>query len=90
MGLDKFFNEIEADIDYNHVKENLKIRLKILKKLASSYSNPQDLKKLQYITMFIEEVNFFQLKNDTSKQDILKENLKWCNKKYKEYLASLK
>jgi len=90
MGIDKFFNEIEADIDYNHIKIDFKNKLKILKELANSYSNPQDMKKIKYITMLIEEVDFFQLKNDITKQNILKENLKWCNKKYKEYLATPK
>ena len=90
MGLDKFFNEIEADIDYNHIKENYLLKLVILSKLSITKGNIEEKKKIKYIAMFIEEIDFFQLKNDAPKQDILKENLKWCNKKYKEYLATPK
>lgn len=87
MGLNKFFNDIEADIDYNHIKQDFQKKINILEDLITS---DKDLEKIKYIKLFLEEVDFFQLKNNEPKQNILKENLKWCNKKYKEYLASPK
>ena len=87
MGLNKFFNDIEADIDYNHIKEDFQKKLKTLENLITS---PKDSEKISYIKLFLGEIDFFQLKNNKSKQNILKENLKWCNKKYKEYLATTK
>ena len=86
-----FFNDIEAE---NHLekqksaaelkKEKYLEKVNSLKKLIKNVGTKEEINRIIAIGALIETTNFIILKPDRKK--ILKENMIWCNKIYKQYI----
>ena len=70
-----FFNDIEEDNQLE--KQNS------LKKLVENIGTKEEIHRITAIGALIETTNFLNLKPDRKK--LLKENMVWCNKIYKQY-----
>ena len=57
--------------------------IELLKKLASKKGTKKDLKRIIAIGSLIETTDFLNIKPDRKK--IIKDNMIWCNKIYKQY-----
>ena len=89
-----FFNDIE---EYNKLekqksaadlkKEQYLEKVNSLKKLAKNIGTIKEINRITAIGALIETTNFFSLKSDRKK--MLKENIIWCNKIYKQYIKHL-
>ena len=89
-----FFNDIEEE---NHLekqksaaelkKEQYLEKVNSLKKLAKNIGTIKEINRITAIGALIETTNFFSLKSDRKK--MLKENMIWCNKIYKQYTKYL-
>ena len=89
-----FFNDIEEE---NHLekqksaaelkKEQYLEKVNSLKKLAKNIGTTKEINHITAIGALIETTNFLSLKPDRKK--MLKENMIWCNKIYKEYTEYL-
>ena len=60
--------------------------VELLKKLIQENGTKSDLTRITAIGLLIESTDFFNIPLDRKK--MLKENMIWCNKKYKKYLDS--
>ena len=60
--------------------------VELLKKLIQKNGTSSDLYRILEIGVLIESTDFLNISPDRKK--ILKENMIWCNKKYKKYLDS--
>ena len=86
-----FFNDIEEE---NHLekqksaaelkKEKYLEKVNSLKKLIKNVGTKEEINRIIAIGALIETTNFIILKPDRKK--ILKENMIWCNKIYKQYI----
>ena len=89
-----FFNDIEEE---NHLekqksaaelkKEQYLEKVNSLKKLVKNIGTKEEIHRITAIGALIETTNFLNLKPDRKK--ILKENMIWCNKIYKQYTEYL-
>ena len=89
-----FFNDIEEE---NHLekqksaaelkKEQYLEKVNSLKKLAKNIGTIKEINRITAIGALIETTDFINLKPDRKK--ILKENMIWCNKIYKQYTEYL-
>ena len=89
-----FFNDIEEE---NHLekqksaaelkKEQYLEKVNSLKKLAKNIGTTKEINRITAIGALIETTNFLSLKPDRKK--MLKENMIWCNKIYKQYTKYL-
>ena len=85
-----FFNDIEEDNQLNKQKTAAELKkeqylekVNSLKKLVENVGTENEINRLTAIGALIETTNFLNLKPDRKK--ILKENMVWCNKIYKQY-----
>ena len=89
-----FFNDIEEE---NHLekqksaaelkKEQYLEKVNSLKKLVENIGTKEEINRITAIGALIETTNFLNLKPDRKK--MLKENMIWCNKIYKQYTEYL-
>ena len=89
-----FFNDIEEE---NHLekqksaaelkKEQYLEKVNSLKKLVKNIGTKEEINRITAIGALIETTNFLNLKPDRKK--MLKENMTWCNKIYKQYTEYL-
>jgi len=89
-----FFNDIEEE---NHLekqksaaelkKEQYLEKVNSLKKLVKNIGTKEEINRITAIGALIETTNFLNLKPDRKK--MLKENMIWCNKIYKQYTEYL-
>ena len=89
-----FFNDIEEE---NHLekqksaaelkKEQYLEKVNSLKKLVKNIGTKEEINRITAIGALIETTNFINLKPDRKK--MLKENMIWCNKIYKQYTEYL-
>ena len=85
-----FFNDIEEE---NHLekqksaaelkKEQYLEKVNSLKKLIENIGIKEEINRITAIGALIETTNFLSLKPDRKK--MLKENMIWCNKIFKQY-----
>ena len=85
-----FFNDIEEDNQLEKQKSAAELKkeqylekVKSLKKLVENIGTPEEIHRITAIGALIETTNFINLKPDRKK--LLKENMIWCNKIYKQY-----
>ena len=89
-----FFNDIEEE---NHLekqksaaelkKEQYLEKVNSLKKLVENIGTKEEVNRITAIGALIETTNFINLKPNRKK--MLKENMIWCNKIYKQYTEYL-
>ena len=89
-----FFNDIEEE---NHLekqksaaelkKEQYLEKVNSLKKLVKNIGTKEEINRITAIGALIETTNFINLKPNRKK--MLKENMIWCNKIYKQYIEHL-
>ena len=89
-----FFNDIEEE---NHLekqksaaelkKEQYLEKINSLKKLVKNVVTTEEINRITAMGALIETTNFLSLKPDRKK--MLKENMIWCNKIYKQYIEYL-
>ena len=86
-----FFNDIEEDNKLEKQKsaadlkkEQYLEKVNSLKKLAKNIGTTKEINRITAIGALIETTNFLSLKPDRKK--MLKENMVWCNKIYKQYI----
>ena len=89
-----FFNDIEEE---NHLekqksaaelkKEQYLEKINSLKKLVKNVGTTEEINRITAMGALIETTNFLSLKPDRKK--MLKENMIWCNKIYKQYIKHL-
>ena len=89
-----FFNDIEEE---NHLekqksaaelkKEQYLEKVNSLKKLVENIGTKEEINRITAIGALIETTNFINLKPNRKK--MLKENMIWCNKIYKQYTEYL-
>jgi hypothetical protein len=60
--------------------------VELLKKLIQEKGTKKDLTRITTIGYLIETTDFLNIPPD--RKEMLKENMIWCNKKYKKYLDS--
>ena len=89
-----FFNDIEEDNKLEKQKsaadlkkEQYLEKVNSLKKLAKNIGTKEEIHRITAIGALIETTDFLNLKPDRKK--ILKENMIWCNKIYKQYTEYL-
>ena len=89
-----FFNDIEEDNKLEKQKsaaeskkEEYLEKVNSLKKLVKNIGTKEELNRITAIGALIETTNFLSLKPDRKK--MLKENMIWCNKIYKQYTECL-
>ena len=92
-GIFQVFDDIEEEkqkheLDFKaEIKRNKYLeKVKKLKKLINKYGTKDEIVRITSIGALIETTNFNDL--DLNRKKTLKQNLIWCNKKYKEYLDS--
>ena len=85
-----FFNDIEEDNQLEKQKSAAELKkeqylekVNSLKKLVENIGTPEEIHRITAIGALIETTNFINLKPDRKK--LLKENMIWCNKIYKQY-----
>ena len=86
-----FFNDIEKDNKLEKLKSAAELKkeeylekINSLKKLVKNVGTIEEINRITAIGALIETTNFLNLKPDRKK--ILKENMIWCNKIYKQYI----
>ena len=86
-----FFNEIEEDNKLEKQKsaadlkkEQYLEKVNSLKKLVKNIGTKEELNRITAIGALIETTDFINLKPNRKK--MLKENMVWCNKIYKQYI----
>ena len=86
-----FFNNIEEENQLEKQKtaadlkkEEYLNKVNSLKKLVENIGTKEEIRRIIAIGALIETTNFLNLKPDRKK--ILKENMIWCNKIYKQYI----
>ena len=86
-----FFNEIEEDNKLEKQKsaadlkkEQYLEKVNSLKKLGKNIGTKEELNRITAIGALIETPDFINLKPNRKK--MLKENMVWCNKIYKQYI----
>jgi ferritin-like metal-binding protein YciE len=86
-----FFNDIEEENQLEKQKtaadlkkEEYLNKVNSLKKLVENIGTKEEIRRIIAIGALIETTNFLNLKPDRKK--ILKENMIWCNKVYKQYI----
>ena len=86
-----FFNDIEEDNKLEKQKsaadlkkEQYLEKVNSLKKLAKNIGTTKEINRITAIGALIETTDFINLKPDRKK--MLKENMVWCNKIYKQYI----
>ena len=84
------FNDIEEDNQLEKQKSAAELKkeqylekVNSLKKLVENIGTKSEINRLTAIGALIETTDFLNLKPDRKK--ILKENMVWCNKIYKQY-----
>ena len=89
-----FFNDIEEDNKLEKQKsaadlkkEQYLEKVNSLKKLAKNIGTTKEINRITAIGALIETTDFINLKPDRKK--MLKENMIWCNKIYKQYTKYL-
>ena len=89
-----FFNDIEEENQLEKQKtaadlkkEEYLNKVNSLKKLVENIGTKEEIRRIIAIGALIETTNFLNLKPDRKK--ILKENMIWCNKIYKQYTEYL-
>ena len=89
-----FFNDIEEDNKLEKQKsaadlkkEQYLEKVNSLKKLAKNIGTTKEINRITAIGALIETTDFINLKPDRKK--MLKENMLWCNKIYKQYTKYL-
>ena len=89
-----FFNDIEEDNKLEKQKSAAELKkeqylekVNSLKKLAKNIGTTKEINRITAIGALIETTNFLSLKPDHKK--MLKENMIWCNKIYKQYTEYL-
>ena len=89
-----FFNEIEEDNKLEKQKsaadlkkEQYLEKVNSLKKLVKNIGTKEELNRITAIGALIETTDFLNLKPNRKK--MLKENMIWCNKIYKQYIQHL-
>ena len=89
-----FFNDIEEDNKLEKQKsaadlkkEQYLEKVNSLKKLAKNIGTIKEINRITAIGALIETTDFINLKPDRKK--MLKENMIWCNKIYKQYTEYL-
>ena len=85
-----FFDDIEEDNQLEKQKSAAELKkeqylekVNSLKKLVKNIGTKSEINRLTAIGALIETTDFLNLKADRKK--ILKENMVWCNKIYKQY-----
>ena len=85
-----FFNDIEEDNKLEKQKsaaeskkEEYLEKVNSLKKLVKNIGTKEEIHRITAIGALIETTDFLNLKLDRKK--LLKENMIWCNKIYKQY-----
>ena len=85
-----FFNDIEEDNQLEKQKTAAELKkeqylekVNSLKKLVNNVGTEEEIHRITAVGALIETTNFLNLKPDRKK--ILKENMIWCNKIYKQY-----
>ena len=85
-----FFNDIEEDNQLEKQKSAAELKkeqylekVNSLKKLVENIGTKEETHRITAIGALIETTDFLNLKPDRKK--ILKENMVWCNKIYKQY-----
>jgi len=85
-----FFNDIEEDNQLEKQKSAAELKkeqylekVNSLKKLVENVGTKNEINHLTAIGALIETTDFLNLKPDRKK--LLKENMIWCNKIYKQY-----
>ena len=85
-----FFNDIEEDNQLEKQKSAAELKkeqylekVNSLKKLVKNIGTKEEIHRITVVGALIETTNFLNLKPDRKK--ILKENMIWCNKIYKQY-----
>ena len=86
-----FFNDIEEENQLEKQKtaadlkkEEYLNKVNSLKKLVENIGTKEEIRRIIAIGALIETTNFLNLNQDRKK--ILKENMIWCNKIYKQYI----
>ena len=89
-----FFNDIEEDNKLEKQKSAAELKkeqylekINSLKKLVKNIGTKEEIHRITAIGALIETTDFLNLKPDRKK--ILKENMIWCNKIYKQYTEYL-
>ena len=89
-----FFNDIEEDNKLEKQKsaaeskkEEYLEKVNSLKKLIENIGTKEVINRITAIGALLETTNFLSLKPDRKK--MLKENMIWCNKIYKQYIKHL-
>ena len=89
-----FFNDIEEDNKLEKQKsaaeskkEEYLEKVNSLKKLIENIGTKEEINRIIAVGALIETTDFLNLKPDRKK--ILKENMIWCNKIYKQYTEYL-
>ena len=92
-GIFQVFDDIEEEKQKHELDFKAEIKrkkylekVKKLKKLINKYGTKDEIVRITSIGALIETTNFNDL--DLNRKKTLKQNLIWCNKKYKEYLDS--
>jgi tRNA1(Val) A37 N6-methylase TrmN6 len=85
-----FFNDIEEDNQLEKQKSAAELKkeqylekVNSLKKLVKNIGTKEEIHRITAIGALIETTDFLNLKPDRKK--LLKENMVWCNKIYKQY-----
>ena len=85
-----FFNDIEKDNQLEKQKSLAEIKkeqylekINLLKNLTHKKGTKEDIRKIISIGVLIETTDFLNIKPDRKK--IIKYNMIWCNKIYKQY-----
>ena len=85
-----FFNDIEKDNKLEKLKSAAELKkeeylekINSLKKLVENIGTKEETHRITAIGALIETTDFLNLKPDRKK--LLKENMVWCNKIYKQY-----
>ena len=85
-----FFNDIEEDNQLEKQKSAAELKkeqylekVNSLKKLVKNIGTKEEIHRITAIGALIETTDFLNLKPDRKK--LLKENMIWCNKIYKQY-----
>ena len=85
-----FFNDIEEDNQLEKQKSAAELKkeqylekVNSLKKLVKNIGTKDEIHRITAVGALIETTDFLNLKPDRKK--LLKENMVWCNKIYKQY-----
>ena len=89
-----FFNDIEEENNLEKQKSAAELKkeqylekVNSLKKLVENIGTKEEINRITAIGALIETTNFINLKPNRKK--MLKENMIWCNKIYKQYIEHL-